>query len=156
MPIPEKRPVSTLNCLYKGVDRMTKDVVITIVGSQSEGEIELTTVGNYYNKDDKHYVFYEETPDASSIPIKNKLIFDDKSFEMTKKGSVTSTMIFDTEKITQSTYQTPFGPIAMEVVTNAYELKEAEELMEMDIDYSLGLNSLEATPCHVYVKLEAK
>ena len=136
---------------------MTKDVLVTIVGNQEQdNEISLMTQGTYYLKDGKHYVFYEEQADAQSEIVKNRLCFDKTVFEMVKKGGLTSTMTFNPEQITLTTYLTPYGPIPLEIVTHHYELRAEEDVMEMDIYYALGYGDQDSTDCHVYVKLEAR
>lgn len=136
---------------------MTKDVLITIVGNQQqENEISLMTQGSYYLKDGKHYVFYEEQADEESEVIKNRLCFDESSFEMAKKGGINSIMTFDPEQITLTTYHTPYGPFQLEIVTNHYELRDMEDTMEMDIYYALGFGDRDSSDCHVYVKVEAR
>lgn len=136
---------------------MTKDVIVTVVGNQDqENEITLMTQGSYYFKDNKHYVFYEEHADSDSQPVKNRICFDDAVFEMNKKGGVSSTMTFDPENATLTTYQTPYGPIQLTVVTNHYELRSSEDVLEMDIYYALGFGDRDSTDCHVYVKVQAR
>lgn len=136
---------------------MTKDVIVTVVGNQDEdNEITLMTQGSYYYKDDKHYVFYEEQAEADSEVVKNRICFDETVFEMRKKGAVNSVMTFDSDNITLTTYQTPYGPIQLEIITNHYELRDKEDIMEMDIYYALSYGDQDSTDCHVHVKVEAQ
>lgn len=135
---------------------MTKDVVVTVLGSQDEEHpIELMVSGSYFYKDDKHYVFYEEQPDESGSVVKNRICFDDKVFEMSKKGAVNSRMTFDSDMMTLTEYQTPYGPINLEIITDHYELRDHEDLMEMDIYYTLSFGDKDSRECHVAVKVES-
>lgn len=135
---------------------MTNDVVITVIGSQDDGDITLTTCGNYYKKAEKHYVFYEEQADADSDIVKDRICFDTKRFEMTKKGAVNSKMIFALDETTCSYYQTPFGPIDIDIITQNYTVEETDEKISITIDYTLSMNKQEASDCHVSVVIEAK
>lgn len=134
---------------------MTKDVIITVVGNQGQdNEVTLMTQGTYYYKDNNHYVFYEEQADADSQAVKNRICFNETAFEMRKKGAVNSLMTFDADKITLTTYMTPYGPIQLEIITNHYELRDKGKIMEMDIYYALSFGDKDSTDCHVYVKVE--
>lgn len=134
---------------------MTKDVIITVVGNQNQdNEVTLMTQGAYYNKDNKHYVFYEEQAEADGETVKNRICFDGTVFEMSKKGAINSHMTFDADNITLTTYQTPYGPIQLEIITNHYELRDKKNVMEMDIYYALSFGDKDSTDCHVYVKVE--
>lgn len=136
---------------------MTKDVIITVVGNQGQdNEVTLMTQGSYYYKDNKHYVFYEEQAEADSEVVKNRICFNETVFEMSKKGAVNSLMTFDSDNITLTTYQTPYGPIQLEIITNHYELRDNDDVMEMDIYYALSFGDKDSTDCHVYVKVEEK
>lgn len=136
---------------------MTKDIIITVVGNQDQdNEVTLMTQGSYYYKDNKHYVFYEEQAEADSETVKNRICFDSTVFEMSKKGAVNSLMTFDADNITLTTYHTPYGPLQLEIITNHYEMREKENVMEMDIYYALSFGDRDSRDCHVYVKVEAQ
>ncbi len=136
---------------------MTKEVLVTVVGNQNqEDEITLITEGTYYFKDGKHYVFYDEHMDPESEPVKNRICFDEAVFEMSKKGSVNTMMTFDPENITLSSYQTPYGPIQIEVVTKHYALSIDESVFQMDIYYAIAFADKESTDCHVHICVEER
>ncbi len=135
---------------------MTNEVVITVVGSQEDGDIVLTTCGSYYKKDDMHYVFYQEQADSDSDIVKDKLKFNDTTFEITKRGAINSQMNFKRDDVTCNYYQTPYGPIDIEITTKSYDFKESDSQIDLNVYYSLSLNKQEGVECHVSVKIEAK
>ena len=70
---------------------MTKDVVINVTGRQFDvGDVSVETAaeGNYYLKNGKHYVLYEERVEDSEDVIKNRVKFCDGYFEMVKNGDL--------------------------------------------------------------------
>ena len=76
---------------------MTRDVLISISGSQSsesdQDEIEMVTTGNYFFKEGKHYILYEEIADKGDV-IKNTIKVTKDSMEMIKRGSASLHMVF--------------------------------------------------------------
>lgn len=62
---------------------MTKEVLLTLQGLQFDqreenaDKIEMVMVGDYYKKNDKHYVVYEEITEGFDQPTKNRLKFSE-------------------------------------------------------------------------------
>ena len=57
---------------------MTKEVIVTICGlqngPQTDGEpIEIMVAGEYFFKNNKHYILYEEVMEGETQPIKNRI-----------------------------------------------------------------------------------
>ena len=56
---------------------MTKDVLISISGVQllegDTNDVELITAGDYYNKNGKHYIRYEEIQEGGEDVIQNTI-----------------------------------------------------------------------------------
>ncbi|MCI8598235.1 MAG: DUF1934 domain-containing protein, partial [Lachnospiraceae bacterium] len=55
---------------------MTKQVLLTIAGLQYMGEemndpVEIVTAGDYYNRNGKHYVLYDEVVEGCTGHIQN-------------------------------------------------------------------------------------
>lgn len=93
---------------------MNKEVIINISGLQldagTEEPIELMTTGDYYLKNGKHYVIYDELTDDSQV-VKNRLKISPKVVEVTKKGASSSHMVFERGKENLTYYDTPFGSL---------------------------------------------
>ena len=84
---------------------MTKDVLISISGLQLEAQddepIEVVTSGNYYYKNNKHYILYDEYIDDSEMDVtKNKMIISDDKISLTKSGPASVNMLFEPGKDT--------------------------------------------------------
>ena len=80
---------------------MTKDVLINISGLQMElddGEpVEMMTTGDYYLKNGKHFILYDEIEDDHQV-VKNILKIGPKTVEISKKGGRNSHMVFEKGK----------------------------------------------------------
>ncbi|MBR1866905.1 MAG: DUF1934 domain-containing protein [Lachnospiraceae bacterium] len=138
---------------------MTKDVLVKISGMQFDIEdepIELVTAGTYYLKNGRHYVLYEEQPDSSGPAIRNIVKFQDGMFEMTKKGAEYSYLLFREAQNTSTVYQTPAGPVQIDVSTHDFQMTETEEELAVTIRYSLNINYNFISECEVNFKVQAR
>ncbi|MGN0437176.1 MAG: DUF1934 domain-containing protein [Lachnospiraceae bacterium] len=136
---------------------MTKDVLITVSGTQFEmGEepIELVVPGTYYMKNGKHYVFYEEQDEEQVT--KNSVKFYDGYFEMTKKGANTSCLMFERDKKTSTMYHTIAGPMQIDSTTTVLDIHETENEILVNVRYALDINYKFVSECHVVFKVQAR
>ena len=144
--------------MMKG-DRMTKDVLIKISGMQFDVQdeaIELIVPGNYYIKNDKHYVLFEEQPEDNGPVTKNIVKFDDTFFEMIKKGGNNSYLRFDKNKKNSTVYQTPAGPMQIDVLTHDFLVKEMEDEIAVKVKYALDINYQFVSECEVSFHVQAR
>ena len=138
---------------------MTKDVLVTISGMQFDIEdeaIELITDGMYYLKNGKHYILYEEQPESSEPVTKNIVKFNDEQFEMTKKGGNNSYLLFNKGQKTSTIYQTPAGPMQINVTTHDISVTETEKELTVNIKYALDINYNFISECEVNFKVQAR
>ena len=138
---------------------MNKEVIINISGLQldagREEPIELMTTGDYYLKNGKHYVIYDELTDDSQV-VKNRLKISPKVVEVTKKGASSSHMVFERGKENLTYYDTPFGSLLLGINTSKIDLEEKEDSMALHIDYGLSINSDHVSDCSIDVSIASK
>lgn len=138
---------------------MKKDVLVTVSGMQPDVDddpIELVTMGNYYLKNGKHYVLYDEQPEEGVPVTKNVVKFYDGHFEITKKGAVNSFLNFDRGERTSMVYNTPYGPLQMDVLTRELNITESEDELRVEVKYSLDINYQFVSECKVNFKIQTK
>lgn len=138
---------------------MTKDVLIKVSGVQFDVQdepIELMVPGNYYMKNDKHYVLFEEQPEDNGPVTKNIVKFDETFFEMIKKGGNNSYLRFDKDKKNSTVYQTPAGPMQVDVLTHEFSVQEEEEQIAVKVKYALDINYQFVSECEVDFKVQAR
>ncbi len=131
---------------------MTKDVLIKICTTQfREGEepepIEVMTSANYFFKNGKHYLLYEELQEGESQPTKNKLTFTNQKAEVLKKGLASVQMIFQEEEKSISYYHTPYGNLLLEIHTREVTVVEEEDQIQLKIDYELEMEHSHVADC---------
>ena len=137
---------------------MTKDVLITVSGRQfdiGDEPVVLVTRGNYYQKNGKHYVLYEEQPDEHEDVIKNRIKFYEGNFEMVKKGAVSSALRFCIDEKSESVYRTAAGDVLMEVVTSDIDISETENKMRVTVNYKRNINGQFISDCEVEILIES-
>lgn len=141
---------------------MTKEVLLTLQGLQFDqreanaDKIETVTVGDYYKKNDRHYVIYEEVTEGFEQPTKNRLKFSDQMVELTRNGLVNAHMIFQENKKNMSNYNTPFGQILVGIDTKQIRIDEREDNIVVDVDYALDINYEFLSDCHIRIDIRPK
>ena len=82
---------------------MDKEVLITLKGLQinepvDTGVVEIVALGEYYEKNDKKYIIYEEVVEGMEGKIKNIIKLSPTCMEVTKKGLTNTHMVFEENK----------------------------------------------------------
>lgn len=141
---------------------MTKEVLLTLQGLQFDQreedaeKIETVTVGDYFKKNDRHYVVYEEMTEGFDRPTKNRLKFSEHMVELTRNGLVNVHMVFQENKKNMSNYNTPFGQILVGIDTKRINIDEGEDAIVVDVDYSLDINYEFLSDCHIKIDIRSK
>ena len=111
---------------------MTKEVLIHLKGMQTT--------------DDPH---------GSDEPLE-LITVGEYHMEVRKKGPVQTNMVFEEEKQNLTCYQTPYGPIQMEITTTGVNFGEEEELLEVKTEYVLGMNGQKVADCRMHIRVTPK
>ena len=111
---------------------MTKDVLITICGIQKrDGEadepIETVTPGEYYFRNGKHYILYEEVQEGIAEVTKCMIKIGVDSVDLSKKGASGVHMMFQRDKKTRTSYQTPYGSLMLGFDSKVIRVLESED-----------------------------
>lgn len=140
---------------------MTKEVIISICGLQdgpdnNDEPIEMITTGEYFYKNGKHYLLYEEVMEGETHVTKNRIKVGPDYMELTKRGLVSVHMIFEKDKKNQTYYYTPYGSLMIGIDAKKVEIKESENQMDIDVDYALELNQEHAADCNIKICVKSK
>ena len=149
---------------------MTKDVLVSISGKHidimnepaqgfetGDDSIEVVTPANYYCKNGKHYIIYDEVLEgmAGTIRNKNKITGTD-SIEIMKSGVSSSHMIFEKNKKNQTYYRTPYGQMLIGVNTKNMEVSVNEDKINVRVDYELDVNHEPMADCKIKMNIVSK
>lgn len=141
---------------------MKKNVLLSLKGLQMQGdiedrdEIETITPAEYFFKNGKHYVVYEEILEGFDVPVKNVMKFYDDTLEVSKKGAISVNMLFESNRKNVTSYQTPFGTIMLGVDTDTVEIIEEEERILVHVDYVLEANYQHIADCRIEMEIREK
>ena len=127
-----------------------KEVLIKIKGKQisresGEDTMEFVTEGKLYNRNGTYYLIYDET-ELSGIPgCQTRLRLRDGEIQMKRFGEGAGSgteILFEKGKRYTGFYDTPFGAIEIEVLTNDVASNITENGGNIDIDYDISLKGL--------------
>ena len=140
---------------------MTKEVIITICGLQAgpdtDGEpIEMITTGEYFYKNNKHYIIYEEAVEGETHTNKNRIKLSNGRMELNKSGMVSVQMIFEENQKNMTYYHTPYGALTMGLETKKIDIKESEHEMHIVVDYALEMNEEFVADCNITINIKSK
>ncbi len=139
---------------------MTKDVLVTVNGFLSASDddkdtIEVTTGGQYYFKNGKHYIMYEEVGESVHDVIKNMIIISGSHVDVRKKGGIDTQMSFEKGKKLNSFYTSMYGQMELGIFTDSIEMSEKEHMLELNLKYHLDINNEHVSDNHIHVIVQA-
>ena len=144
---------------------MTKEVLINISGLQvdvnemenHDEPIETINAGNYFFKNGKHYLLFEEVSEGIPGITKTQIkINGEESLEVLKRGISNAHMIFDTKRKHRSYYETPYGQLNLGIFTRKIEVDEKEENINIKVEYALDVNYEPLAECTIRINVKPK
>ena len=140
---------------------MTKEVILSIKGLQTSPDQDTDTVeviapGEYYFKNDKHYVVYDEVNEGDNKTTKNVIKFKDDYMEVTKRGTVNVHMIFEKNKKNVTYYYTPYGSLLMGIEAESVSVSESESFIRTEAKYELEMNYEHLADCNISIEIKPK
>ncbi|WP_283681067.1 DUF1934 domain-containing protein [Parablautia sp. Marseille-Q6255] len=139
-----------------------EDILVSVKGLHTldkdgeQEEIEVISPGKYYFKDGKHYIFYEEQPQDGTQRIRNRISLKDGFLEVQKNGAMSTKMVFERDKKSESWYNTPFGNLLAGVTVTDMQVKEQEQELDICVEYDLEVNYQRIADCRIEIKVMEK
>lgn len=138
---------------------MTKDIRVSVSGIQFEIEpeepVELITFGDYYHKNGKHYILYDEIDMEEGEKIKNRIKIGDGKIEVVKSGTTNGQLIFEQGKNHMTYYDTAMGSLLMGVNTASIRMIEEEDHIQAKVRYSLEMNYNHISECEITIDVRS-
>lgn len=121
---------------------MTKDIILTISGLHAtdgdcDGPVEIMTPGQYFYKNGKHYVLFDEVMEGVDGEIKSTVKFTETVVELIRKGGAATRMVFQEQQEHIAVYHTPMGPLSISVYTDSIRTEIGENEINVEIAYSI-------------------
>lgn len=140
---------------------MTKQVLLTIAGLQVIDEeqaepIEIVTAGDYFFRNGKHYILYEEPVEGSGKTIQNTVKISPNSLEVMKKGLMNVHMVFEQNKKNLSCYETPYGTMMVGIQTSDMDIRETENNIDIQVNYGLEINDEYLADYQIKMNIKSK
>jgi len=140
---------------------MTKDVLVKISGlqfaeDQDSGPVEIITTGNYYKKNGKHYILYDEVQEGFDGVTKSVIKVNDDFLDVTKKGVTNVHMMFEKNKKNMSYYNTPFGNLLVGINATDVKVNETEDNIDIKVDYKRKVNYEHLAECSISMNIMSK
>ena len=140
---------------------MDKEVLITLKGLQinepvDTGVVEIVALGEYYEKNDKKYIIYEEVVEGMEGKIKNIIKLSPTCMEVTKKGLTNTHMVFEENKKNLTVYNTPFGAFSLGIMAKGIDIDEQDDSMSVKVEYELDMNYEHVADCSISLGIQSK
>lgn len=141
---------------------MTKDVLVTISGLQfARGDddaepIEVITAGDYYKKNNKHYIVYDEVVEGFEGTTKNIIKLQEDCLDITKRGVTNVHMVFEKNKKNLTCYNTPYGSMMLGINARNINIKEEENDISVKVEYALELNYEHLADCKIKMAIQSR
>lgn len=140
---------------------MTKDVIVTIVGLQNGLEadgvpIETKVAGEYFYKNKKHYILYDEVMEGETQITRNRVKIAEGKMELTKNGVVNVHMIFEENVKNVAQYQTPYGSLFVGLDGKKVAIQEAENEINVLVEYGMEINEAFVADCCISINVKEK
>lgn len=138
---------------------MTKDVLIIISGIQmideEDSDVEMVVRGDYYRRNGKHYILYDEIMEGFDGKVKNVIKVSGRSMDIIKKGIANTHMQFEKNKKNLSCYTTPLGDMVVGIQANKIRINEEPDSLKVDINYSLDINYEHLSECSIRLDVQS-
>lgn len=129
-----------------------KDIMLKIVGKQvtidsEEAQLEFVTEGKYFVKGDSVYLMYDESEFSGMEGCTTSLKITGDNIKMKRYGDsigLDTEIVFEKGKRFKGFYDTPYGSVEMEVLTNdvVNRIEKNEGRGTLNIDYHISLRGL--------------
>ena len=118
--------------------------------------VEIIAPGEYYFKNGKHYIIYDEFMEGFDSVTKNVLKLQGDLLEVTKRGTSNVHMIFEKDKKNMTCYTTPYGSMMMGIDARSISIEESDDEIHAQIQYALDVNYEHLADCTISLSVQSK
>ncbi len=121
------------------------------VETKEDETVEIINVGTYSVVNGKEYIRYEEVYDESKESSTSMIKIYDNCVEVSKKGAVTTKMIFKPGDKTMTFYNTPYGAMSLGITTKQLDIDRTDNKIEIYLVYGMELNYEHLSDCDLRI-----
>lgn len=137
---------------------MNKDIVIEVVGTHTaDGNtevIESKCDGQYYEKNGKHYLLYEELTENGTV--KSIIKVSDELLEVIKKGAANSHLFYQAGETVKCNYDTPFGCIPIDINTKNLDIYVENHHIKVVVSYVMFCDEKQIAKCKLQINAKER
>ncbi len=131
---------------------------LTLISRQrtEEGEETITETSlqaEYYERNGSLYLLYQESLEGTEDVTRNCIKLKGGLLEITRKGAVSTRMVFEEGREHLTDYMTPYGCLKIGVRTEALECLRQDEKLELHARYCLTSQGEPFTHCTMSILL---
>ncbi|MBR6528541.1 MAG: DUF1934 domain-containing protein [Firmicutes bacterium] len=128
-----------------------KEITLKITGKQKikgveEDQMEFVTDGKLYERNNSIYIMYEESEVSGMKGCTTTIKMTDDSIKMRRNGDLgmNTELYFETGKRFNSIYNTPYGPMGIEVLTKYVDNRFDKETDKgvIDVEYKISMDGV--------------
>lgn len=138
---------------------MTKEVLIRISGLRvmdgDEEDVEVITKGEYYWRNGKHYVFYDEVMEGFEGSIRNMVKITPEMMQIRKQGITSTELVFEQGQKKMARYITPLGEMTVEIGTSRIQVEAREDNLKVSVSYGLDINYEHVSDCNIFLDISS-
>lgn len=137
--------------LSENAENQTDDAIAEEIRDE---KIEVIVPGQYFLKNGKHYILYEEVEESGLGVIKNTLkVTGTSRVEMKKSGVLNSHMIFEKGTKHVTSYRTPYGQMQIGTDTKELSVREEEERLRIQVKYILEAEEIPVAESRIRIEV---
>jgi len=129
---------------------MNKEVIVKVKGIQGslveDEAIEMITTGQYFEKNGKVYIKYEDTALDEDQVTSTTIKLDEDQVSILRFGATNTQMIFEKDKEHYTPYETAFGLFELTLRTKDIHLVMGADRIDLLVDYTIDINHAGGTP----------
>lgn len=138
---------------------MKKSAVISVLSKQrgnDDEKIEVVTPGDFYEKDGKFYIVYDETEISGMQGTRTTIRVEADQFTLIRKGTTNTRMLFKEKHNDFIMYQTPHGMLQLSINIKKLSIDVDENGGSIKALYNMGISGEQAisTELNVNIKLQ--
>lgn len=128
-----------------------KEITLRITGKQNikdveEDQMEFVTDGRLYEKNNSIYIMYDETEVSGMKGCTTTIKMTEDAIKMRRNGDLgfNTELYFQTGKRFNSVYNTPYGPMGIEVLTDYVknDFDKEEYKGKIDVKYKISMDGI--------------
>lgn len=136
---------------------MNREVIVKVRGIQGslveDEAIEMITTGQYFEKNGKYYIKYEDAALDEDQVTSTTIKVDDNQVSILRFGATNTQMIFEKDKEHYTPYDTAFGLFELTLRTKDIQFLLTPDKLNLLVDYTIDINHAGGTPSQFVVEV---